>query len=369
MSYLETRISRKEFIETRGAKNTQANANNSLRLFDYFCTHQFQKDGDEIILEIQQAIEKDNNFERMFRLCNSFVKWLSEAHPDVKITYNRWTSHVKKHHPSSIRLQLGFLRQYLEEYGQLEFSERRFQRVVKLPRQIEEEPEPFTKDEIRSFIEAVTPKRRALYMMLKDSAMRIGEAVQLRKRDIDLTTNPVTITIQANYTKTKKGRTTHVTRETRKFIEKILENKRDDEIIFGSNAGVKQSVNNEIRIFARARERIKENARYESNGRFKKNLHSLRAYCATQLAEIYGEEFAHGFIGHKGYLKQYIRNKDKLAEKYLRAENQLMIYETVEVVENSISSEMIKERIREEMKKQFGQLHELEVRREQLLIS
>ena len=64
-------------------------------------------------------------------------------------------------------------------------------------------------------------------------------------------------------------------------------------------------------------------------------MHSLRAFCATQLAEAYGEEFAHGFIGHKGYLKQYIRNKDKLAEKYLRAENSLMIYESVEVIDST----------------------------------
>jgi len=40
------------------------------------------------------------------------------------------------------------------------------------------------------------------------------------------------------------------------------------------------------------------------------------AYCATQLAEVHGEEFVHGFIGHNGYLGQYIQNKEKLGEKY-----------------------------------------------------
>jgi hypothetical protein len=45
--------------------------------------------------------------------------------------------------------------------------------MVRLPRDIEEEQEPFTKDEIRSFIEISSPKRRALYMTLKDSGMRI----------------------------------------------------------------------------------------------------------------------------------------------------------------------------------------------------
>ena len=78
MSYLETRISREEFIKTRGVKNSQNSAKLALNLFDYFCKDQFGKNGDGIILEIQQAVKKDQNFDRLFRLCNSFVQWLQE---------------------------------------------------------------------------------------------------------------------------------------------------------------------------------------------------------------------------------------------------------------------------------------------------
>ena len=183
--------------------------------------------------------------------------------------------------------------------------------------------------------------------------MRIGEAVQLKKRDINMTTNPITISIHANYTKTKRGRTTHVTRETKKFLAPILANIKDDDLVFGSNKDPMKAATNEGKLFDYLRKKLGFTQKYESNNRHKKNLHSLRAYCATQLAEKYGEEFAHGFIGHAKYLGQYIRNRDKVAEKYLRAENSLMIYETVEVVDQSLTIEQAKKELRQEIQDEF----------------
>ncbi len=67
-----------------------------------------------------------------------------------------------------------------------EFSERKFRRMVRLPKSIEEDLEPFKKEEIRDFIDNAIPKRKALYMTLKDSGMRISEAVQLKKETLIL---------------------------------------------------------------------------------------------------------------------------------------------------------------------------------------
>ncbi|HUT07079.1 MAG TPA: site-specific integrase [Nitrosopumilaceae archaeon] len=353
MSYLETRISREEFIKTRGAKNSQNSAKLALNLFDYFCQDQFKKTGDGIILEIQKAVKIDQNFDRLFRLCNSFVQWLQEDQPQVIIHMRGYNSHIKKHTPQSIKMRLSYTRQYMEDFGQMEFSERRFQKMVRLPKDVHEELEPFSKDEIRAFVDASSPKRKALYMTLKDSGMRIGEAVQLKKRDINMTLNPVTITVHANYAKTKRGRTTFLTRETKRFLLPILAKIEDEDLVFGSNKDPMKAATNEGKLFDYLRKNLGFTQKYESNNRHKKNLHSLRAYCATQLSEIYGEEFAHGFIGHAKYLGQYIRNKDKLAEKYLRAENNLMIYEQVEVVDQSLTIAEAKAELREEMAEEF----------------
>ena len=335
MEYLNNRITRTEFIKTRGSLRTQQNAKTYLNLFDFFCKGTYQKNGDIVISDMENVIKQDANYDRLFILCNSFVLWLQENHPDCIVQKHFFSTTIKKHNPSSIKRIITVLRQYLEEFGHIEFSERKFRRMVRLPKEIEEDPESFKKEEIRTFVDNARPQRKALYMTLKDSGMRIGEAVQLKKRDIDLTTNPVTIIIPANYTKTKKGRVTFVTRETKPYLKRLLDAKQDIDLVFGVSNDYKQSVVNEEILFMRLRETLGFTERYESNNRYKKNMHSLRAFCATQLSEIYGEEFGHGFIGHKKYLSQYIRNKEKLAEKYLRAENYLMIYETVEVVDQS----------------------------------
>ena len=225
--------------------------------------------------------------------------------------------------------------------------------MVKLPRPHIEDPEPFKDDEIRAFIEVASPQRRALYMSLKDSGMRIGEAVQLRKSDIDMEKNPISIVIRAGYTKTKRGRTAYVTRETRPHLTRLLAKLDDDDLVFGCNEKVKRAVSNEENIFTRFRGILGLTEKYTSNNRYKKNLHSLRAYCATQLAEVYGEEWSHAYIGHKGYLRQYMRSKDKVAEKYLRAENVLMLYETVEVIDQSLTIEQAKKELRQEIQEEF----------------
>ena len=345
MSYLDTRITRKEFIQTRGAKSTQGSCITALNLFDYFCKGMYQKTGEEVVLDLEEMINQDGNYDRLYRLVNGFVQWLQEDHQEIIVQKYRHTDIIRKHNASTIKRIISTLRQYLEEFGRIDFSERKFRRMVKLPKEVAQDQEPFTKEEIRQFVDNASPKRKALYMTLKDSGMRIGEACQLRKCDIDMTTNPVRINIQADYTKTKQNRTTFVTRETAPYLRRLLAKLDSNDLVFGNNESVHQAVNSEEILFANSRKKLGFTERYPHNNRFKKNLHSFRAYCATQLTEVYSEEFAHGFIGHKGYLKQYIRNKDKLGEKYLRAENQLMVYEQIEVVDSSEEVEKMKQQI------------------------
>ena len=45
MSYLDNKMTKEEFISTRGAIETQHQARNALRLLDYFCNAVHNKDG------------------------------------------------------------------------------------------------------------------------------------------------------------------------------------------------------------------------------------------------------------------------------------------------------------------------------------
>ena len=340
MSYLVSRITREEFIKTRGAETTQSNARVALNMFDHFCQGTYGKSGEEIVLDLELVCKQDSNYDRVFKLVNNFILWLGQDHPELRINMCNQIMGKPKNHPSTVRRYVSSIRQFLEEFGQMEYSERRYKRLVKLPKVIDQELEPFIANQIREFVDTATRKRKPLYMTLKDSGMRIGEAMQIKRSDIDLESNPVKIEIRAEYTKTKQSRTTFVTRETKPFLVRLVKNLGDNDLVFTKNSNVNQSVNTEETLFARTRDRLGYTQRYSHNNRFKINLHAFRSFTATQLAEAYSEELGHGFIGHKGYLKQYIRNKDQLAKKYLQAENYLMIYESVEVVD---SSEKVKE--------------------------
>ncbi len=114
MSYLETRITREEFIKTREVKRTQDQGKISLNLLDCFCKDQFQKDGDTVVLDISNAVNQDQNHDRMFRFCNTFIQWLLLDHPNITINLGRRIRHMKKHHPNTIKVHIGYLRQFFE---------------------------------------------------------------------------------------------------------------------------------------------------------------------------------------------------------------------------------------------------------------
>lgn len=66
MEYLNNRITRTEFVKTRGSLRTQQNANTCLNLFDFFCTGMYQKNGDNVILDMENVIKQDANYDDYF---------------------------------------------------------------------------------------------------------------------------------------------------------------------------------------------------------------------------------------------------------------------------------------------------------------
>jgi len=125
----------------------------SLNLFDFFCKETYQKNGDEVILDIENIIKQDANYARLFRLCNSFILWLQEDQSDCIVKKHLFSISIKKHTTSSNKRIITILRQYLEEFRYLEFLERKFRRMVRLPKEIEEESKSFKKEETRDFMD------------------------------------------------------------------------------------------------------------------------------------------------------------------------------------------------------------------------
>ena len=362
MSYLEE-LTRDQFLSSIANQRTRESYETALNQFDEFCKNSFEKKGDVVIIDLRNHIRESQDGSGVYRLLQSFVNWLNEDHPELSIKSRNHSRPMTKRHPSTIKHYVSCIKQYVEEFGNIDIIDRKYQKRVKIPKKPKEELEPFTRNEIRDLIDHSSFDRKVLYMTLKDSGMRIGEAVQIRKCHVDLTKNPVEIHVPANITKTKTSRTTFVTRETAPMLRKRLEKIQDNDLVFGKNENPKKAVVNEEMIFKWYRDKLGMTDRYESNNRHKKNLHSLRAFTSTQIADVHGEEFAHGFIGHSKYLGQYIRRKEKIPEMYKRAENRLMIYEQEIIVENTDSEiDILKKQVQRLIKETIQQKEQLEIR-------
>jgi len=338
MSYLPDRITTEEFIKTRGALRTQKIARWSLHLLDLFTKDTLDgKSCEQVVLDMQKEIAKDGKNDRLFILTNKFIQWLQVDHEDIKVKSSNHEVFIKKHTPSSIRVVVSCVRAYYEEFGQMDFPDRKFRRMVKLPKKIQLELYPLSKEEITQICDRSKPQRRSLYMILKDTGLRISEALWIKKEDFNFNNTPVSLDIRPNQDKTNStNQTRYITSETREYVELWIREKKDEEYLFIKNAAHHdQAVNNEERIFDLLRKKLGFTQRYEHNNRHKITIHSFRAFTITALADKYGEEFAHGYVGHSKYLGQYVRNRKKYPEMFQRVENEFMLYKTVEIIDES----------------------------------
>ncbi|QMU54458.1 MAG: tyrosine-type recombinase/integrase [Nitrosopumilus sp.] len=207
---------------------------------------------------------------------------------------------------------------------------------VTLPMIDEEEKEPFLHDEIRKILDFTRmPRRKCLYMVLKDTGCRIGEALRLQRKFIDMTANPVTIFFPKNIVKGKKRkRTAFVSNETKKMLETVLADLDNDDYVFGAPTQKDFGYRTEESAFDWVRRYTNMRDRYESNKRYKKNLHSFRSFCYTQSKLATGDaDYAHGYIGHDRYLVVYERMQDKeKIDLFNRCVSRLSIFEDVVVV-------------------------------------
>ncbi|QUC65417.1 tyrosine-type recombinase/integrase [Nitrosopumilus sp. K4] len=334
-SPMEEQLTFEEFIATR-PKSVQKLARTTMRILNIFTNITYSKSFDKIVKECP----KETINEHLIMILKKFSIWCQQDHPEIKyhVVYGKTLSHKKKS-SRTISAYTSIIRAVLEGVYGIELYARNFKKKLCIPEPNDFDPEPFTKDEVRILCDYARTKHKLHYMVLKDSGLRVGESVAIRKKHIDTTKNPIEILVPANITKTKKTRTTYVTRETAPMLIGRLNQIGDDDLVFGTNDDQMTATVNAENYYWYLRDKIKQDypvfdEKYQENGRYKKNLHSLRAYTATQCAEAIDESFGHGIIGHKKYLQQYIRNQDKMSEKYKRAENHLMIYETVEVLDN-----------------------------------
>jgi integrase len=240
---------------------------------------------------------------------------------------------------------------------------------LRFPKKNKEERYPLKKTELRDIVltQARYPKRQALYLACSSSGMRIGEALSIRKKDLDFTQERIMVRIRAEYTKTRQARTTFLSKECEERIRTYLNTLGDDELVFtNSTKDVRSTL--EQNALRRALERLGLTEKYTTNGFYKITTHSFRAYFFTIAARKHGENYAHKLTGHGGYLMQYDRMTDEEKLKmYLELEPELVVFDQTK---NELEIRRLKEENQtiEELKDEVKKLREYQAQHDKRLI-
>jgi len=288
-------------------------------------------------------VEKTKNQELdICRILNEFVVFLDS----------------KNYKPKSIATRLAAIKGYLRHLGlRISSDDYKNIRIPKIIRQREEIP---TKELILRLIRNLPAKLQTIVLVLTASGMRIGELVQLELSDIDFETNPTTIRIQAETTKTKTARETFLTTEATESLKDYLrrffgwkDNEQNLELkytkIFGRTSKIltrKSKSQPKQPPHLQTESLLMNSLKYylakipalnieNRNGRKVIHFHAFRKYFRTIVGNVCGRDYAEELMGHGFYMDTYYQlAEEKKRQMYLEAESHLTISDTQAVEKN-----------------------------------
>ncbi|MDE1853844.1 MAG: site-specific integrase [Thaumarchaeota archaeon] len=203
-----------------------------------------------------------------------------------------------------------------------------FKEKVTLPKASEIEDRPVKAEQLRLLYSCAGPVTRALLLVLTSSGMRIGEASQVRVRDIDFeTAKPAAVVhLRAETTKTDMARDVFISDEAVQAVQAVLtlRKKQPDDLLFfpGKTSDPKRLrryYNKLLVSVGRGHPEVLE--RVEGHSYYNLHLHNAgRKWFFSKVVGAVGETAAHALMGHSFYLKTYYRRSlDERAADYLRA--------------------------------------------------
>ena len=334
MSYLDKPLTRESYFEHISNKSHSHKVNTRIALdwFEKFCLGRFDGKTMDIVLKdlIKQKYEEpQRHVKNTYSLLQDFIKSLE----------------IEGHDPSTIRANFNLVKNYLNWYG-FEIYTESVKSKLNFPTKIEEEAYALTLDDIQKILNGATPQRRALYLFLSSTGMRIQETLKLRKRDLDFSFERIMVRIAGKYTKTKKPRKTFVTKETEKLLLEILKKKKDDDLIFATNEDSLKAKHTEEDYFYRLRQRVGLTEKYD-NGIHKITLHSFRSWFVTKCNRI-DADFGNALAGHGKYMKKYNRFSDQeKIELYVKAEPTLSIFDHTDSIEQNERIQELESKLKE----------------------
>jgi len=294
-------------------KETRRNKMYAKKVFADFVKEQYDRTTPEVIQELQLLKNSKNSESYEDALYGMLQDWINWSE---KIGRGNYT----------IRTTFSNLRKYLFHLG-IKTHDQDIKEHLRFGKRKREEKHPLSQKVYRQIIlgHARNPRYQALFLVLGSSGMRIGEAINLRKKDLDVNSKRIKVTI--NDSKTSLGRTTYVSNEAKEYLTPLLEKLNPEDYIF-ARKGQKIHAQSVRHSLNRLLDRLGINDKYQINRYRKITSHSFRAYFFTKAARKHGDNYAHKIVGHGGYLMQYDRmtEEEKLG-MYIELEPELVVFD------------------------------------------
>ncbi len=312
-----------------------------MKNFDKYCKSRYDNRDSKTVLDEMVLIK--NDMDKIYDVLQGWINY----NVDEGIA------------PSTITMYFSFLKKYLI-YSGIKITTDDVKINLEFPKKQEEELYPLQHKEIQDICSSAKYDKKSLYFALISSGMRIGEAMQIRKKDLDLNHDRIIVNIPARFTKLKRSRVTFLSIEAGKSIKPKLEKLTDDDLVYGTHPRVNVASNMERNYFVRCCKKQNLDMKYESTNIRKITLHSFRSYFITKISR-HDENFAKKLAGQKGYMLQYDRmTLDEKLKLYLEIEPDLLIY-------NSFMKDKEIKRLKEaneKLQRQSTKIEELEKKSE-----
>jgi len=257
------------------------------------------------------------------------VQYRTMKTDDILQDLDKWVANMDLSgtSPRSIKQYFSTIKKLLRRQG-IKLHIEDIKDMIVFPQEVNEPRHAITKKEIRLLLDHCSYERKLLYMCSLSTGCRIGELLMLRKRDFDLESRPIVVTIPAKFTKKKVSRTTYLNSEVTPMFLDYAKNLSHDDRVFSKSKTMTQATENEVVIFAKIRRKAGLIEKYPDSKRYKLNIHCFRAYVETIASDVNGLEYAHALIGHSGYLSEYYRKtEEQRVNLYKKLDSHLFIYD------------------------------------------
>ena len=309
-SILDIKRSKEDFLKhkSKSSQNTLVNYTHIFTSIEKFCITKYDSSLENIIEELSIVENPQEKAENMIQTYIDELELEGKPHTTVS-SYSCLAKNYLK-------------------YRRVKFDKDELESSLDYKREIKSEKYPITKEEIKTLLDYASFQARAKILLQSSSGLRISELLTLRKSDINTDLERYTVKVRAECAKNGIERTSIISIEAMPYLDKILENKNDNDLIFYHEAeNVRNAVISELNMFDRLRKRANLDMVYDNKRTHKITTHSFRAFFISQFEKTYSG-FGHVLSGHGKYMKQYERfTIGEKIEKYIETEKYLLIYE------------------------------------------